>query len=269
MPGVLPVINAQAVESTVHDRPGAQLHECRPLPSSTARTTSTPTCPRATRSRSTTCRLCVDGWLDVGDAGAGQSASRIRRVHLEEDTAKLTHVEAGGEAYSLIDFNRSGVPLMEIVTEPDMHSADEVRQLPRQAAQPSCATWASAPATWKRAPCASRPTSRCGPWAPRRSATAWRSRTSTRFRAVLRCIEYEIERQTAILDARRRAWSRRRWAGTRLRGVTVSQRSKEEAHDYRYFPEPDLPPLELSRGVGGGASAPACPSCPTPSASAS
>ena len=237
MPGVLPVINRQAVEFAAMT---ALALNCtvQEMNVFARKSYFYPDLPKNYQISQYDLPLSRDGWLVAEDA-AGPERIGVRRVHLEEDTAKLTHVEAGGD-YSLIDFNRSGMPLMEIVSEPDMHSPDEVTATSPSCAR-SCASWASARAIWKKGPCASRPTSRCAPEGSHHARQPLEVKNLNSFRAVLRSWNTRS-------SARRPSWTaaarRARDDGLgRRRNVTVTQRSKEEAHDYRYFPEPDLPPL--------------------------
>ena len=134
-PGALPVVNQRAVEYATRIALALDCTIGRAT-SSTARTTSIPTCPRRTRSASTTSRSPSTGWFEywVGDE---KLRCRINRVHMEEDAAKLVH--AGGEAgriagseYSVVDFNRGGTPLIEIVTEPDIPSPEAAREFLQQ-----------------------------------------------------------------------------------------------------------------------------------------
>src|SRR5437667_82020 len=170
----------------------------------------------------------------------------ITRVHLEEDTGKLLHAGAIDQAQSsLVDFNRAGVPLMEIVSEPDLRSADEARQYvvelrailqylginngDMESGQLRCDANVSL-----------RPAGRA------ELGTKVEIKNMNSFRAIHRAIEYEIGRQSEVLDSGGRLVQETRgWNDAR--GLTVSQRTKEFAEDYRYFPEPDLPPLEVSR----------------------
>jgi aspartyl-tRNA(Asn)/glutamyl-tRNA(Gln) amidotransferase subunit B len=183
--------------------------------------------------------LAVDGWLDV-DADGVRRRVGIRRVHLEEDTGKLIHPD--GAEYSLVDYNRSGVPLMEIVTQPDLHSPAEARAFLNalrqilQYAEVSTGRMEEG-------------TLRCDANVSlRRADGALGTRTEIKnlnsVRAVERSILFEAERQSRVLAAggavvqETRHWDERR-------GVTFGSRSKEEAEDYRYFPEPDLVPIHV------------------------
>ena len=142
LPGSLPVLNEQAVEFALRFAEALHLRRAASSRSSTARTTSIPTCRRTTRSRSTTSRSRVDGWLEVDGARVG-----IERAHLEEDTGKTMHVGGGGRIHdadhSLVDYNRAGVPLMEIVSRPDIRSAEQARRYVDRAARACCRRSAS------------------------------------------------------------------------------------------------------------------------------
>ena len=168
-------------------------------------------------------------------------------MHQEEDTAKSTHVTAtSGERYSLVDFNRSGVPLMEVVTEPDIASPEEAAALGRKLRQIVRYLGIS---TGNMEDGAMRCDANISVWpadAPTGNIKV-EVKNMNSFRAVERALVFEQERQTRILEsgADTRVTETRGWVETT--GETVSQRTKEEAHDYRYFPEPDLPPLQLSQ----------------------
>jgi aspartyl-tRNA(Asn)/glutamyl-tRNA(Gln) amidotransferase subunit B len=199
--------------------------------------------------------IAEKGWLDVDTPssptlppkGEGSPLSlrergrvRVRRVHIEEDTAKLAHEKN----YALVDFNRAGVPLLEIVSEPDMRTveaaldyATKVRAILRYLGVNSGDMETGV--LRFEANISVRPV----------GSDEFRTRTEIKnlnsFRALVRASQYEIERQIQIYEEggtivqETLGWDD-------VRGVTISQRSKEEAHDYRYFPEPDLPPLQLS-----------------------
>ena len=137
-PGVLPVTNAEAVHFGADDRAGARAARSRRARSSTARTTSIPTCPKGYQISQYDIPLARGGRL--GDV-------RIHRVHLEEDAAKLVHAGASGRIHgaeaSVVDFNRGGTPLVEIVTEPDLRSAAEAARVRPRCCRRRCGGWAS------------------------------------------------------------------------------------------------------------------------------
>ena len=170
---------------------------------------------------------------------------RINRVHLEEDTARLLHrTSSWGETYSLVDVNRSGVPLMEIVSEPDMRSAEEARQylmkLRNILRYLGVSTGNMEEGSFR---CDANVSIR--PWGAEAYGDKVEVKNMNSFRAVYRALEYEVQRQAQVLlEGGRIVQETRGWVEEK--GLTVSQRSKEYAHDYRYFPEPDLPPLVLS-----------------------
>jgi aspartyl-tRNA(Asn)/glutamyl-tRNA(Gln) amidotransferase subunit B len=196
--------------------------------------------------------LCTDGWLDVPH---GETSVRvgIERVHLEEDTGKSMHVGGAGRIhgaeYSLVDYNRAGIPLVEVVTKPvpgtgalapvvarayvtelrDLLRALKVSDVRMEEGSLRCDVNVSL--------------------APRGSAE-WGTRTETKnvnsLRSVERAVRFEIERQAAVLDSGHRVIQETRHFHEES-GTTTAGRSKEEAQDYRYFPEPDLVPIAPSR----------------------
>jgi len=190
--------------------------------------------------------LSHNGWLSI-EAGGQTKRVGITRVHQEEDVAKLLHRTdpATGETYSLVDVNRAGVPLMEIVSEPDMRSAEEARQylmkLRSILQYLGVCTGNMEEGSFRcDANVSIRP----------RGSTEFMSKVEVKnmnsFKAVYRAMEYEVERQRKVIEqGGRTVQETRGWVEEK--GATVSQRSKEYAHDYRYFPEPDLPPLVVSR----------------------
>ncbi|HVC33961.1 MAG TPA: Asp-tRNA(Asn)/Glu-tRNA(Gln) amidotransferase subunit GatB [Chloroflexota bacterium] len=189
--------------------------------------------------------IAENGWQEVAHDGTRQRVG-IRRVHLEEDTAKLAHRvdPLTGRPYSLVDVNRSGVPLIEVVGEPDIHSAEQARQYLMALREILQYLGVSTGNMEEGA-------FRCDANVSVRPAgtTAFGTKVEIKnmnsFRAVFRALEYESQRQiTAIAEGEPIIQETRGW--NEDRGITVSQRSKEFAHDYRYFPEPDLPPLSLT-----------------------
>jgi len=185
------------------------------------------------------------GWLTIEVNGEKRRVG-ITRVHLEEDVAKLLHrTSSDVESYSLVDVNRSGVPLMEIVGEPDLRSPEEARQylikLRSILQYLGVSTGNMEEGSFRcDANISIRPEN-----SPESMAKA-EVKNMNSFRAVYRALEYEAKRQRkAIAEGSKLVQETRGWVEEK--GRTVSQRSKEYAHDYRYFPEPDLPPLVLDR----------------------
>ncbi len=165
---------------------------------------------------------------------------RIERAHLEEDAGKNTHPQVGG--YSLVDLNRAGTPLLEIVSAPDMHSAAEAKAYVRELylrmryAGVSDADLYHGNMRFDVNVSVSQ-TDQLG--------TRTETKNINSFRAVERAVEHEIQRQVELLEKGEAIMQETRgWDEAKQR--TVSQRGKEEAHDYRYFPEPDIPPIRLS-----------------------
>lgn len=167
---------------------------------------------------------------------------RIRRIHLEEDTGRLLHELPGNkekkqDAASYVDYNRAGVPLMELVTEPDVKSAEEAVAFAREL-QLIMRYLGVSDADMEKGQM------RVEANISLDMGTKVEVKNINSFRAVFGAIEYEIKRQNKALDAGEKIIQETRgWDD--VREITESQRSKESAHDYRYFPEPDLPPLDL------------------------
>ncbi|MBI4497392.1 MAG: Asp-tRNA(Asn)/Glu-tRNA(Gln) amidotransferase subunit GatB [Chloroflexi bacterium] len=243
MPGVLPVINQQAVEYTIMT--GLALH-CTIPPSSKfdRKNYPYPDLMKGYQISQYDLPLCVNGWLDI-DVDGQTKRIGITRVHLEEDVAKLLHRSVGGITYSLMDVNRSGVPLMEIVGEPDLRSPEEARQylikLRRILQYLGVSTGNMEEGSFR---CDANISLR--PVGSTTLSAKVEVKNMNSFRAVHDALAYEVERQTKVLESGGRVVQETRgWVEEQ--GATISQRSKEFAHDYRYFPEPDLPPLEVSR----------------------
>jgi aspartyl-tRNA(Asn)/glutamyl-tRNA(Gln) amidotransferase subunit B len=253
LPGSLPVINRAAIEYTI--RIGLALNcsiasWCR----FARKNYFYPDMPKNFQISQYDEPLCTDGWLDVTvhDTPDGQPRTvrvEIERVHLEEDTGKSLHMGGDGRIhgadYSLVDYNRAGIPLVEIVTKPVTGTGElapaaarayvaELRDLLRALGVSDVRMEEGS--------------LRCDvntSLAPR-GATEWGTRTETKnvnsLRSVERAVRSEIERQAAVLDAGQRVVQETRHFQEST-GTTSPGRSKEEAQDYRYFPEPDLVPL--------------------------
>jgi len=244
MPGVLPVINKRAVEMTLMT--GLALNCEIPAQAKFDRKNYPyPDLMKGYQISEYDQPLCTSGWLEIEVEGQRKDIG-ITRVHLEEDTAKLMHVKSPtGETYSLVDVNRSGVPLMEIVSEPDMRSPEEARAYLVKLRQilrylEVCAGNMEEGNFRCDANVSLRPlgVSELGGKVEVKNMNS--------FRSVYRALHFEVQRQREVLDGGGRIPQETRgWVDDQ--GVTVSQRSKEEADDYRYFPEPDLPPIVVDR----------------------
>ena len=242
LPGVLPVINRRAVEYTVM---AALALNCQ-IPDFSKfdrKNYPYPDLLKGYQISQYDLPLSKDGWLDIEVDGQPPRRVRIERCHLEEDTARLTHrTDGSGETYSLIDMNRAGVPLMEIVSAPDMRSPEEakaylvkLRQILRYIGV------SKANMEEGNFRCDANVSLR--PAGSSEYGAKVEVKNMNSFVAVESALRFEIERQTRELDAGNRiAQETRGWVDDH----TVSQRSKEQAHDYRYFPEPDLPPVALT-----------------------
>ncbi|MEX2159127.1 MAG: Asp-tRNA(Asn)/Glu-tRNA(Gln) amidotransferase subunit GatB [Dehalococcoidia bacterium] len=250
MPGVLPVINRQAVEYTIMT--GLALNCTVPDRAKFDRKNYPyPDLVKGYQISQYDLPLCKGGWLEIELEEGGTKRIGVTRVHLEEDTARNMHRTNGaGEAYTLIDVNRSGTALMEMVTEPDVRSGQEAR-LYLTKLQQILRYLGVSRANMEEG------NMRCEPNISLRlvGAPEFGSKVELKnlnsFRAVELGIEYEIQRQRALLDAGERVVQETRgWRDEE--GKTVSQRSKELAEDYRYFPEPDLPPLRIDRAYVDG-----------------
>jgi aspartyl-tRNA(Asn)/glutamyl-tRNA(Gln) amidotransferase subunit B len=167
---------------------------------------------------------------------------RIRRIHIEEDTAKLLHASDGTS--TLVDFNRSGSPLMELVTEPDCHDAATAKKI-CQELQLLFRTLDISDADMEKGHMRCETNISIAHEQSEKMGTKVEVKNINSFRAVEKAILYEVKRQENLLEQDEKVVQETRgWNDEEE--ITVSQRSKEEAHDYRYFPEPDLPPLQFS-----------------------
>lgn len=181
--------------------------------------------------------LCKKGELKV----SGEKI-RIKRIHLEEDTGKLTHPE--GAEKSLVDFNRAGVPLMELVTEPDFKSGEQAQKFAKKL-QLLLRYLEASKANMEEGQMRIEVNISLASEEKEKLGTKVELKNLNSFRSVKKGVDYEINRQTKLLNQGKEIKQETRgWVDKRQE--TESQRKKEEAHDYRYFPEPDLPPLEFS-----------------------
>ncbi len=191
--------------------------------------------------------VCSGGSLDV-DVDGRPTRIRINRVHMEEDTGKMIHVGGGGRikdaSHSLLDYNRSGVPLVEIVTEPDLSSPAQARAF-AQELQAIVLALGVSDAKLEEGSMRFDGNVSVRPAGGSDLGTKVEVKNMNSFRSLERALEYEIERQTIALEAGEQIFQEtRHW--DEGAGVTGSMRSKEESSDYRYFPEPDLVPIEIT-----------------------
>ncbi|MDA0352085.1 MAG: Asp-tRNA(Asn)/Glu-tRNA(Gln) amidotransferase subunit GatB [Chloroflexi bacterium] len=243
LPGTLPVINEQAVSYTI--LAGLALGCTIPeFAKFDRKNYPYPDLPKGYQITQFDQPFCVDGDVEVETEGRGKRTIQLERIHLEEDTGRLLHRNNGSEDYSLIDFNRAGVPLMELVSKPDLRSSDEAVAFLRYLRQVFRYTGVSDADLEKGSfRCDANVSLRL--YGAEELGAKVEVKNMNSFRSVQRAIEFEIVRQAAILDAGGTIDQETR-GFVDASGETASQRSKEGAHDYRYFPEPDLPPLHIA-----------------------
>jgi aspartyl-tRNA(Asn)/glutamyl-tRNA(Gln) amidotransferase subunit B len=242
LPGALPTINRRAVEHVLAT--GTAIGATTPDKTRWDRKNYFyPDLPKGYQISQYDLPLASAGTLAF-ETSDGPVTIGITRAHLEEDTAKLIHASGpDGRRVSLVDFNRSGAPLMEIVTDPDVRSAEQARRYAEELQLLLRAIGAS-DADMERGQMRVEANVSLRPRGTEAFGTRVEVKNMNSFRSVERAIAFEIERQAAALDAGEtltqdtRGWNEDR-------GSTYVMRSKEDSHDYRYFPEPDLPPLRV------------------------
>jgi aspartyl-tRNA(Asn)/glutamyl-tRNA(Gln) amidotransferase subunit B len=241
LPGAMPVVNQKAVEQAI--LVGLALNcAINPMNQFARKNYFYPDLPKGYQISQYDLPVASDGWLDIEEGSRNESQRvRVRRAHLEEDTAKLSHQGK----FALVDYNRAGVPLLEIVSEPDMHTVEavlayavKVRAILRYLDVNS--------GDMEKGVLRFEANVSVRPAGSQELRTRAEIKNLNSFRALSRACAFEIQRQVLLYESggtvvqETLGWDD-------VKEVTVSQRSKEEAHDYRYFPEPDLPPLEISR----------------------
>lgn len=239
MPGMLPVANKKAIESTfllgfaLNGKIADEFNFER-------KNYFYPDLPKAYQITSSTNPPVIGGYLEV-DVDGEKRKVRLHHIHLEEDAGKLVH--PSGADYSLVDLNRAGTPLMEIVSEPDIRSPKEARVF-MQDLRSILRYLSISDANMEQG------NMRCDANISLREVgvkeygTKVEIKNMNSFKMIEKALEYEVERQTEMLDSGERIIQETRgWDDNK--GKTLPQRSKEEANDYRYFPEPDLPPFNL------------------------
>ena len=253
-PGTLPVANTDAIKKTILF--GMALN-CR-IAGHTffeRKNYFYPDLPKGYQISQYQAPLCTEGRLDIGNppsrkASEGSKRIRIRRIHLEEDTGRLLHDPLG--KFSLIDFNRAGVPLLELVTEPDLKSGEEVRQFGEEL-QMILRYLGISDADMQKGQMRievnislrEKLTSQIqnSKFKIQNLGNKVELKNINSFKFAEQAVDYEIKRQTEVLEEGKKVIQETRgW--DEINQKTFSQRIKEEAQDYRYFPEPDLPPID-------------------------
>ena len=242
LPGALPTINRRAVEGVLAT--GAAIGATTPAATRWDRKNYFyPDLPKGYQISQYDLPLAAHGRLTI-ETSAGPFTIGITRAHLEEDTAKLIHAtDEAGRKVSLVDFNRSGAPLMEIVTDPDIRTAEQARRYAEEL-QLLLRTIGVSDADMERGQMRVEANVSLRPRGTEPFGTRVEVKNMNSFRSVERAIAFEIERQAVALDAGETlTQDTRGWDDEK--GATYVMRSKEDSHDYRYFPEPDLPPLRV------------------------
>ena len=242
MPGVLPVLNKECVNMGILT--GLALN-CE-IPSRCKfdrKQYFYPDLPKGYQISQYDEPICVNGYLDINGKRIG-----ITRAHLEEDAGKLVHAGAdglAGSSYSLVDLNRAGTPLLEIVSEPDMRSSEEARNYMEEL-RDIVRYIGVCDGNLEEGSMRCDANISIMPKGSKEFGTRAEIKNVNSFSALQRAIEYEIERQIEIVEEGDQVVQETRLWDDNSR-ETRSMRGKEDAHDYRYFPEPDLMPLEISR----------------------
>ena len=241
LPGSLPVLNQAAVEMAV--RAGLALNCTIAADNLFARKNYFyPDLPKGYQISQYEAPICEHGWIEIATSESKRRV-RIRRAHLEEDAGKSIHV--AGTNGSRVDLNRAGTPLLEIVTEPDLRSSDEVVAY-LKGLRDVLMYLEVCDGNMDEGSFRCEPNLSLRPLGQKEFGTKVELKNINSFKFVKDAIEYEIKRQTKVLseggkiNQETRLWNLDR-------GETAVMRSKEEAHDYRYFPDPDLVPLKLDK----------------------
>ena len=237
LPGTLPVLNQKAVEYII--KAGYVMNcDISRFTKWDRKNYFYPDLPKAYQISQMPRPVCLSGTVNINVNGADK-VIRINRIHLEEDAGKLVHDDVN--RISLADYNRCGVPLIEIVTEPDFHSADEViafiekiKLLLQYAGICDCKMEQGSIRCDVNISIAPKGSTELG--------TRTELKNLNSLKAIAKAIEVEIERQEELLENGERVIQQTRRFNEQL-GETTAMRSKEDAHDYRYFPDPDIPPI--------------------------
>jgi len=241
LPGALPVLNSQVPEFAA--QLGLALNCDIRMDSQFARKNYFyPDLPKAYQISQFDRPICENGWLEIETESRGKSRIGITRIHMEEDAGKLIHADGSDE--SLVDLNRAGVPLLEIVSEPDVRSAEEAKAY-MEKIHAIATTIGVSDGDMEKGHLRCDANVSLRPLGQEEFGTRTETKNLNSFRFVQQAVSYEMERQREeILDGKKIVQETRLWDSDRK--VTFSMRSKEEADEYRYFPDPDLPIVRLS-----------------------
>jgi len=240
LPGVLPVINRKAVEFAV--RTGLALNcTIAPMNRFARKNYFYPDLPKGYQISQYELPICEHGWLEIGQNGTNKRI-RIRRAHLEEDAGKNLHTGIAGASH--VDLNRAGTPLLEIVTEPDLRSPDEAVAYLKKLRE-LLVSLEVCDGNMEEGSLRCEPNISLRAVGAKDFGTKVELKNINSFKFVKAAMEYEIKRQTKVLDEGGKIMQETRLWDTD-KGETAVMRSKEEAHDYRYFPDPDLVPLRIT-----------------------
>lgn len=242
LPGTLPMLNEQVVEYGI--RTGVALNcDILPVCKFDRKHYFYPDLPKNFQTSQNDLPIALSGHVDLDVDGQSRRV-RINRIHMEEDAGKLVHAGTVSRSdYALVDCNRGGMPLLEIVSEPDLRSPEETKAyLEKIKSILEYINVSDCKMEEGSLRCDANISLR--PMGSERLGTKAELKNMNSFKAVQKALEYEIMRQADILESggqvkqETRTWDE-------VKGITVSMRSKEQAHDYRYFPEPDLPPVVI------------------------
>ncbi|MCH2389606.1 MAG: Asp-tRNA(Asn)/Glu-tRNA(Gln) amidotransferase subunit GatB, partial [Nitrospinales bacterium] len=243
MPGVLPVLNKKALQLAIKTLLSTN---CRiaPINQFARKNYFYPDLPKGYQISQFELPLGLDGYVNIWVNGTKKKIG-LTRIHMEEDAGKLIHGDnLGSPGKSYVDFNRTGIPLVEIVSEPDLRSGEEAREyLTQLKLILEYAEVSDCNMEEGNLRCDANVSVR--PEGQKEFGIRTETKNLNSFRFVQRAIEYEVDRQIKILEQGDSIIQETRLYDSN-KGVTFSMRSKEEAHDYRYFPEPDLVPVEIS-----------------------
>ncbi len=242
-PGTLPVLNEEAINKVI--RVGLALKsKISEITKWDRKNYFYPDLPKGYQISQYDNPICVGGTLECKIQNS-KFKIRIRRIHLEEDTGRLIHF--GHVGHSLVDFNRAGVPLMELVTEPDLNSGEEASAFAEEL-QLILRYLGVSDADMEKGQLRIEANLSLRSLGSKEFGTKVEIKNLNSFKAARNAIDYEIKRQAELLEHSKKIIQETRgW--NESKGETVLQRIKEESHDYRYFPEPDLPPLKIDFGL--------------------